>query len=224
MAGRYQAILSLTLWLRAVLCGLLTVLWWTSVARANGGVQQLTLAPAGPYEITAQTSPTPARPGLVDVTVLVYQARTERLVQDALVTVAAQELGQVVPSVTFPATHERASAPLFYAADVELPRPGRWRLTIQVSSQLGEGTAAFDVDVAQGGPSEVLWLWLARVALPLTVAGSWLRQSPAVVVLGGLFLCLLTMAWWSSSRRVALRRPPPPHDHHEQDGGSDPAR
>jgi hypothetical protein len=160
---------------------------------------------------------------LVDVSVLVYQAGSERLVQDALVTVTAQELGQVLPSRTFPATHERASTPLFYAADVELPRPGRWRLTIQVSSQLGEGTAAFDVDVAQGGPSEALWAWLLRAVLPLTAAASWLRQLPSVAVLGGLLLCLLILAGWSRFRRVAPRRHPRDR-HHEQDEGSDRAR
>jgi hypothetical protein len=190
------------------------------VAHANGGVQQLTLAPAGPYEVTALTSPTPVRPGGVDVSVLVYQAHTERLVQDALVTVTAQELGQVLPSVTFSATHERASNPLFYAADVELPRPGRWRLSIQVSSQLGEGTTAFDVDVAQSDPSEGLRLWLLRAALPLIVAGAWLRQAPMVAVLGGLLLCFLIVIWWSRPRRTAPRRHSPDR-HHEQDGGSD---
>ena len=223
MAGRYQAILSLTIWPRVVLCAVLTVLECTSVARANGGVQQLTLAPAGPYEVTAQTSPTPVRPGLVDVTVLVYQARTERLVQDALVTVTAQELGQVLPGVAFPATHDRASNPLFYAADVEISRPGRWRLSIQVGGELGEGTAAFDVDVAQSDSSEGLRLWLLQAALPLVVAAAWLRQSPAVVALGGLFLCLLAVAWWSRSRRVALRRRPQTYQD-EQDGGDDRAR
>lgn len=196
---------------RALLCSLLVILSFTGVAHANGGEQQLTLAPAGPYEITALTSPVPARPGLVDVSVLVYQAGTERLVQDARVAVTAQELGQVLPSVTFPATHQRASNPLYYAADVELPRPGRWRLTIQVSSQLGEGAAAFDVDVAQGGPSEALWLWLLRAALPLTVAAAWLRQSPAVAALGGALLCLLVVVWWLGARHAAPR-PPPNHD------------
>jgi hypothetical protein len=191
---------------RALLCGLLVLLGLPSVAHANGGVQELTLAPAGPYEVTALVSPTPVRPGLVDVSVLVYQAQTDRLVQDARVTILAQELGQVQPGVTFPATHARASNPLYYAADVQLPRPGRWRLTIDVSSQLGAGTVAFEVEATQGDALDGLRLWLLRTAFPLVVAVGWLRQAPAAALLVGALLGLAGVAWWSRSRRRAPPR------------------
>ena len=99
--------------------------------------------------------------------------------QDALVTVTAQELGQVLPSVMFPATHDRASNALYYAADIELPRPGRWRLTIQVSSHLGQGTAAFDVDVAQGDSAESIRLWSAALGLPAHCRRGLAAPDPA---------------------------------------------
>src|SRR5689334_5892537 len=133
---------------RLVLCCSLIV-WLLSVphgALANGGTPQLTLEPAGPYELTVTTSPSTLRVGQADVSVLVYQAASGELFQDARVTLTTEPLGHPGQRGQFAATHDQAENKLYYAANVQLPEAGRWRIGVQVRSSLGEGATSFEIE------------------------------------------------------------------------------
>jgi hypothetical protein len=116
-------------------------------AGANGGTLQLSRAPAGPFGLTVYTSPTPLREGLADVSVAVEWAESGDLESDARVVVIAEPIGHSGAGGAYEATHERATDPGFYAADVLLPGAGRWRLEILAQTIRDEGAVVIEVDV-----------------------------------------------------------------------------
>ncbi len=174
--GRIGSVL-LAAWLAALLS-----LTPASVARANGGKLQVGNRPAGPFELTVFTDPTPVRVGTVDVSVAVQDAGTSDFVRDARVLVKAEPLGPAANGGTFEATHERATNKLFYAADVVLPAAGRWLIEVHVASELGSGSVAFEVEATEPG----------------------LLDNPAFVVLLAAPPALL--AWWLVGRRRRGKR------------------
>ena len=153
---------------------------------ANGGTLQLSRAPAGPFGLTVYTSPTPLRMGLADVSVAVEWAESGDLEPDARVVVIAEPVGSGGAGGAYEATHERATDPGFYAADVLLPSAGRWRLEILAQTIRDEGTIAIEVDVlpavsptapAQPAESPAALLALAVAAVTLVVGGLvWRRR------------------------------------------------
>lgn len=169
----------------AVLLGLALVLLLPGrPAAANGGTLQVSRAPAGPYAVSVFTSPSPLRTGEVDVSVLVQRADADELVQDARVLVTAEELDHFGAPVEAPATHAQATNKLYYAAELDLLREGRWRFRVQVAGAAGEGTVGFEADVA---PTTLLDRPLLLVALAL--------------------LPVLLLVWWRSRARRRPRRP-----------------
>ncbi len=188
----------------AVCCLFVGALAAPERAFANGGTPQLTLEPAGPYELTVTTSPTTIRVGQADVSVLVYQASTGELFQDAQVTVTTEPLGHPGAPGRFPATHAQADNKLYYAANVQLPEAGRWRIGVQVESPLGEGATSFELEVSPpflAGPRFLLLqllLWLSLFRL-------WLRGHPIVVAVAAVALAAALLWQWRRSQQ----RPPP---------------
>lgn len=162
--------------LPALLAVAVAVLAPRGLALANGGVIQLSRAPAGPYAITVQTSPSPIQTGSVDVSVLVQRAESEDLVQDARVQVTAQPAGQPEQARAYEATHDQATNKLFYAAGVDLPTPGRWRITARVQGALGDGAANFEIEASQAGPLDNPLLLLLFVGMPAFLAAVWLAR------------------------------------------------
>lgn len=118
-------------------------------ALGNGGTVQVAGEPAGPYEVSVSTSPSPLVVGPIDVSVLVQQAGTRDYVHDARVVVTAEPLGSSGRGVTSEATHEQATNKLFYAAKFELPTEGRWRIRVDVRGAAGAGLVHFEVDVTK---------------------------------------------------------------------------
>jgi hypothetical protein len=117
--------------------------------------------------------------GVVDVSVLVQRAGTDDLVlEGARVLVTAEPMGREGQARTYEATREQATNKLFYAAEnaVELPTEGRWRITVRVLGQAGEGSAAFEVDAEKSGlldgPLPLLFL-----GLPALLALAWVVRS-----------------------------------------------
>jgi hypothetical protein len=144
-----------------------------SLAEANGGTVRVGNQRAGPYDLTVFTDPTPVRPGVCDVSVAVARAGSSDLVQDAQVTVRAVHVGRQGDAVSAPATHERATNKLFYAADVPLASAGRWRIDVEVKSALGEGAVSFEVEAEEAGFLDNPAAVGAVVVLPV-VAVAWL--------------------------------------------------
>jgi hypothetical protein len=162
-----------------ILLCLLAVLFLPFPVHANGGEVQLARHPAGPYELTVSTSPSPVRTGIVDVSVLVERAGAGEVVYDARVLVTAEPVDQPGPAGRFEATRERATNKLFYAADVSLPTEGRWRIGVQVAGPLGEGVASFEVEASRPTLLDRLLDNLLQVVvllLALAAAASWWRR------------------------------------------------
>jgi hypothetical protein len=172
----------------ALLVGVICALIAPSTAvRANGGTLQLSRGAAGPFGLTVYTSPTPLRTGLADVSVAVEWAESGDLEPDARVVVIAEAVGHEGAGGAYEATHERATAPGFYAADVLLPSAGRWRLEILAQTIRDEGTVAIEVDVLPAVPppaptqpanSIPALLALTVAAIALVVGGLvWRRRT-----------------------------------------------
>lgn len=165
-------------------CVFICLVWMLAAApvQANGGKVQIGNQMAGPYQITVFTDPTPIRVGVVDVSVAVQKAGSTEMVQDARVTVTTEPLGRSGAGGVYVATHERATNKLFYAADVEVPAAGRYAVTVDVRSGLGEGSVSFEMEVEEASPFDNAALLLVA-ALPL----------------------LLLLAWWLRGARRAMR-------------------
>jgi len=130
-----------------LLYGALTSLWTADKLSANGGTLQLSRAPAGPFDLTVFTSPTPLRVGPADVSVAVERADSGDVEPNARVIVLAEPVGREGARTAYEASHERATDPSFYAADVSLTSVGRWRFEVLVQNAAAEGSASFEADV-----------------------------------------------------------------------------
>ncbi len=154
-----------------------TLLVLPAAARADGGRLQLSRS-AGPYRVTVFTSPTPPRVGPVDVSVMVQDAATERILAGAEVTIAAtdQTSAQMVRGT---ATSAAATNKLLQAATLELPTTGRWRIDVRVDAAAGAGDVGFELNVAPPLPRWVAMLpWFAwPLGVVVLFAASELARS-----------------------------------------------
>lgn len=138
---------------------------------------QAALAPAGPYEITVFTSPSPIRPGTVDVSVAVYRAGSTDLLQDVTVLVTTEPPIRAGREGSYPAVRSLESNTLLYGADVTVSSPGLWRFTVRASGPLGEGAVSFrDTAVVPGFLVGPLWMWVL-LSLPFLYLGAFAWRS-----------------------------------------------
>jgi hypothetical protein len=145
--------------------------------RANGGTNRLNRQPAGPYAVSAFTSPSPLPVGVADVSFSIEWADSGLLEPDARIIVAAQPVGHSGTAGVFEATHDQASDPNFYTANVPLETAGRWRLDVQVIGLRGEGAVAFEVDVGESSTTDRLIRGVAVVAAIWIAAGAWIIRA-----------------------------------------------
>ena len=140
---------------------------------ANGGTVRTTRAPAGPYAVTVFTSPTPLVVGIADVSTSVEYADSGDLEPDARVIVTAEPVGHSGQAGVFEATHDQASDPNFYAANVRLDSGGRWRMNVQVIGRAGEGTVSFEIETGEGTSADRIIRGIAAVAAIWIAVGAW---------------------------------------------------
>jgi hypothetical protein len=142
-----------------------------SVAIADGGKLQLSQR-QGNYQLAIFSEPTPLRVGAVDVSVLLLDADSGSLVDDAVVKVTATLLDRPATVIRQPATVGAATNKLFRAATFDLPTAGRWRFEATISEPLGNSRTAFDTEVADQLPRALaLWPWLAWPVIPIVLYG-----------------------------------------------------
>jgi hypothetical protein len=133
------------------------LLFLPATAAADGGAIRLSQQ-RGVYRITVFSTPTPLRAGVVDISVLVQDAVTEKPAADVNVTIAVEWEGH---SVTQPATTAAATNKLYHAANFELPEPGWYSVKVTVDGPPGEAQVEFAMEVAEALPSWVtLWPWV----------------------------------------------------------------
>jgi hypothetical protein len=144
---------------------------------ANGGTNRMNRQPAGPYAVTAFTSPSPLTVGIADVSFSIERADNGDLEPDARIIITAEPVGHSGRAGVFEATHDQASDPNFYAANVRLDTAGRWRMDAKVIGLQGEGAVGFEVEVGEPIAADRLVRGLAVVAAIWIVAGAWIIRS-----------------------------------------------
>jgi hypothetical protein len=145
---------------------ILLVFLSASSAFGDGGTLRLSQERGG-VRVSVFTSPTPLRPGIIDVSVLVQDGRGNvRL--GVPVRVRAWPEGEPGSCVEAEATAELATNKLMRAAHLELDRPGRWHLSVRVEAVEAE----CDVELGAAPPS---WWELAPwVGWPFAVVAMFL--------------------------------------------------
>jgi hypothetical protein len=119
--------------------------------RANGGTLRVARATVGPYLVSVWTQPDPPRVGRLDVSVAVMRPEDGTAVLGAAPSVSAQALGDQAAPVTERAVLGGGGTPLLYHAELELSRPGRWRVTVIVPPAPEPGGASFEIDAVPSG-------------------------------------------------------------------------
>jgi len=165
-------------------------------AKGDGGIIRLREA-QGPFSVTVFSSPESVSGGLADVSALIQERETGRVVLDADVSFTLSPpngsalnqsdefCGSPTAAMRLPdgmnnpesvrATRELASNKLLYAAAVELNAPGNWKLHVLVSR--GTDTTQFDCVLPVtmiSGRLPVVWPYLSFP--PLAVALFALNQ------------------------------------------------
>ena len=172
------------------------------LAKGDGGIIRLREA-QGSFSVTVFSSPESVSGGLADVSALIQERETGKVVLDADVSFTLSPPDGSGPSqsdefcgsskalmrlpdemnnpATVRATREQASNKLLYAAPLELNAPGDWKLHVVVSR--GTDTAGFDCRLPvtlSSGKLTGLWPYLSLP--PLAVAAfavnQWLRKQP----------------------------------------------
>ena len=126
----------------------------------------------GPYLLRAWTQPTQPRTDAGQLTVTVLRPGNFRPVPDAVVRVTARRAGAADVTVPVTANGGGDSGGISHVADLRLPSPGRWTVTVHVSGPEGGGSAEFPLDVEAAawgtGPA------LAAGGALLGLAAAWL--------------------------------------------------
>ena len=170
------------------------------LVKGDGGIIRLRET-RGPFSVTVFSSREMAAGGLADVSALIQERETGKVVLDADVSLtlnppgaralkqsdefcglpSAAMLSQngISNSASVRATREQASNKLLYAAPVELNVPGDWKLHVLVSR--GSDTARFDcllpVTLSSGKLTAVWpYLSLPPLAIALFAVNQWLRR------------------------------------------------
>jgi hypothetical protein len=149
-------------------------------AGANGGTVRVAKAPVGPYLVSVWSQPEPPRVGRLDVSVAVMRPTTEEALLDARVALTAEPAGASANAATVTLVPGAGGNPLYYHRLVEIPAPGRWRLTVAVEGAAGAGQTAFELDVQPA--RSLAWGVALGVAIGLAVLWWTVRGSRRVGV------------------------------------------
>jgi hypothetical protein len=146
-------------------------------AFADGGILQMQRS-AGPFVITVFTAPAPLRAGPADISILVQDSSNHNPVLDAKVTVSLyREGGEAIKAE---ARREQSKNKLLYAALLNLPEEGRWKIEVIVVRNSEEAKIGGAIIVAPQRPFLLTYWWtlaLPPVAIGLFVINQWLKRK-----------------------------------------------
>lgn len=145
---------------------ILLLLAATQFLRADGGKIQLQKQ-AGPFVITLFSDPSVVRVGRVDLSVLCQKSSDQSTILDATVFLhLTKPDGAEIVEFTLPATHGAATNKTLYAAHLDLPTAGKWKVKVDVRRGGDEASVTGDVNVL---PKESLLLtyWPFFIIVPL---------------------------------------------------------
>jgi hypothetical protein len=134
---------------------------------ADGGTVVLQKR-SGPFIITLFSDPTPLRVGRADLSVVCQKAEDKSPVLDAkvLLHLRRPSSGNDIVEFTLPAKHDKASNKLLYAAALDLPSPGNWRVNVDVERNGILASVGGSLTVLEKQPAIVTY-WPFFVIVPL---------------------------------------------------------
>jgi hypothetical protein len=138
----------------------------THLLWADGGKVQLQKE-AGPFLITLFSDPSEVRIGRVDLSVLCQKSGDKSTILDAKVFLHLTKPGGAeIVEFTLPASHEAATNKTLYAAHLDLPSPGKWKVKVDVRRGGDEASVSGDLNVLPKEPLLVSY-WPFFVIVPL---------------------------------------------------------
>jgi hypothetical protein len=145
-------------------------------ARGDSGVIQMAKT-VDPFVITVFTAASPLRAGYNDISVLIQNRENAEAVLNVQVWIQLQSEKGL--QVTAQATHATAQNKLLYAATVNIPEAGQWK--IEVTVQQGEQTASISEIIPVVASQSLLLSHWQNLALPplvvfLFVLNQWLKR------------------------------------------------
>ncbi|MBA4186995.1 MAG: hypothetical protein C0467_03155 [Planctomycetaceae bacterium] len=141
----------------------------TQSAWADGGTVRTSVR-KGNWQITVFTSPTPLRAGIIDVSVLVQDAKTGQPDHNVRVRVWGESQAEPKRLVTERATQEAATNKLLVAAVFELPEPGWWSFRVEIDGDGESETVAFELEAGEPLPRWVSFAgWIAWPTVAILV-------------------------------------------------------
>jgi hypothetical protein len=143
----------------------LTVVATAPAWASHGGRDHLRLAEAGPYVVSAWTRPDPVTVDGFSVSVSVMRPADRSPVLDATVRLVVAPTDRGDPPRMVEAPRGVGPNRLYHHAEIKVPRPGRWELSISVEGRAGTGSTSVELDVGPSGRER----WLA-VALAVSLA------------------------------------------------------
>jgi len=137
---------------------------------ANGGATLIASQEAGPYRIDVSILPAPAVVANTHLSILLRSLSNDQIITDAAVYVSAT--GPEGAAGLGPIRAPNDAAPQFFEVNLPFDMEGPWRVTIAVSSALGEETITVPLEVREGGGG-INWILLAAVAVAIVTVGVW---------------------------------------------------
>jgi hypothetical protein len=98
-------------------------------------------------------------------------------VPDAVVRVTAERAGAADATVSVTADRGRDPGGISHVADLRLPSPGRWTVTVHVSGPEGSGSADFPLEVETASWAAGAAMTGAAAALLGLAVASWLWRA-----------------------------------------------
>ncbi len=161
----------------AVLLLAASILW------ADGGTLVLRKQ-AGPFVISMFSAPETLRVGANDFSVMVQRAEDQSSLSDATVKIRLTRVtSNGISELYAPATHANATNKLLYAARVNVPSAGEWKLAADVETKQGNAEVVGEVQVKPPQPPILAyWPYFALVPLLilLFVTNQWLKKRRGV--------------------------------------------
>lgn len=150
-------------WLLAFASIVAMLATWTSV-HANGRVVTFDKRIAGPYEIAVGTIPGTPTVGTIHLTMTVSDLDTSTFVLGADVDVTG--VGPDSDSVEIGPVEATPDPidPVYYDVAAQVDRIGTWTFTVDVSSEQGDASATFPIEVQEVNPITGIITLIAMLA------------------------------------------------------------
>jgi hypothetical protein len=152
----------------------MVALLWPGPVLANGRVKRLVPQDAGPYTISLGTIPQAPALGSLHLTMTVVERSSGAFIMDARVSVTGAGPGGEAAEIGPLVAQNNPLDPTFYDIGTSVDREGTWTFTVGVSSELGDASSDFPIQVARASPLTGIATLLGFLAF-LTVLGLSVR-------------------------------------------------